>query len=511
MKNFKNFITPNKQNNRRLFFQLSIGLLSFAASLLLWQTVAQMQDNNNEMQSPTVITFSGRATSVVGVVSGVEGILNDTGNLPVTGGEIRRVLPSGSLFGGTLTTGELEASTQATFDQSRASAAVYDLVFTINGNTFTSVIAAQNSTATCLAENSPPVTDGAFFGNLLMNGVSIPINGQVSQRVDLPGGYVIINEQIRTGSGNSVELRSNGLHFVFPGQADVIFSSTKAGIFCGSGNSTPTPTPTPTPTATPTPTPTPTPTATPTPTPTPIEEPLILGNPSNATTDIANENNYLMTKAQYTLSYNRSRATANWVAWRLDSSWFGTAPDQNDFRPDPALPNGWYRVLDSDYSGSGYDRGQMTPSGDRTRSIPDNSATFLMTNIVPQISENNEGPWEDFENYCRTLASQGNELYIVSGVAGNAGTIAQGRIVVPQFTWKVVLVLPNGEDDLQRVGKGTRTIAIIVPNQLPLNRNAPWRNFRVKVDAVENLTGYNFFRNIPINRQELLERRVDNE
>ncbi|MDQ3179126.1 MAG: lamin tail domain-containing protein, partial [Acidobacteriota bacterium] len=34
------------------------------------------------------------------------------------------------------------------------------------------------------------------------------------------------------------------------------------------------------------------------------EDPLLLGNPSNATTSVANENNYLMIKAQYSLSYN---------------------------------------------------------------------------------------------------------------------------------------------------------------------------------------------------------------
>ncbi len=243
--------------------------------------------------------------------------------------------------------------------------------------------------------------------------------------------------------------------------------------------------------------------------PLPGEDPLILGNPSNATTDVANENNYLMFKPQYTLSYNRSRATANWVAWRLDSSWLGMTDRQDDFRPDPALPNGWYQVTDTDYSGSGYDRGHMTPSGDRTRSVPDNSATFLMTNIIPQIAANNQGPWEEFESYCRTLANQGNEIYIFSGGAGNVGMIAQGRIVVPQVTWKVVVVLPNGNNDLQRIGKGTRTIAIIVPNQLPLNINAPWRNFRTNVDAVENLTGYNFFSNVLKNTQELVERRRD--
>lgn len=245
--------------------------------------------------------------------------------------------------------------------------------------------------------------------------------------------------------------------------------------------------------------------------PLPGDNPLLFGNPSNATPDVANENNYLMTKPQYSLSYNRSRATANWVAWRLDSSWMGGAQRQDDYRPDPALPAGWYQVQDNDYSGSGYDRGHMCPSGDRTRSIPDNSATFLMTNLIPQLSANNQGPWEKFETYSRTLASQGKEIYIFSGVHGNAGTIAQGRIIVPTHTWKVVLVLDNGTNDLARVNKGSRAFGIIISNQPPVNQNAPWRDFRVTVDKVELLTGLDFFTMIPKNTQEIIERRRDRE
>ncbi|MBX3244308.1 MAG: DNA/RNA non-specific endonuclease [Acidobacteria bacterium] len=245
--------------------------------------------------------------------------------------------------------------------------------------------------------------------------------------------------------------------------------------------------------------------------PLPNDDPLLFGNPSNATPDVANENNYLMHKPQYSLSYNRSRATANWVAWRLESSWIGGASRQDDYRPDADLPAGWYRVEDSDYSGSGYDRGHMCPSGDRTRSIIDNSATFLMTNMVPQFGPNNQGPWEKFETYSRELAAAGNEIYIYSGVHGQLGTIAGGRIVVPQYTWKVILVLPNGDNDLRRITKGTRALGIIVPNFGPIASNAPWRNFRVTVDEVELLTGHDFFTNIGKNTQELIERRRDRE
>jgi len=243
--------------------------------------------------------------------------------------------------------------------------------------------------------------------------------------------------------------------------------------------------------------------------PLPNDDPLLLGNPSNATANIANENNYLMQKPQYTLSYNRQKATPNWVAWRLDSSWIGSAERQDDYRPDPSLPAGWYQVVDSDYSGSGYTRGHMTPSGDRTRSIPDNSATFLMTNFIPQTADNNSGPWEEFESYCRTLANAGNEIYIVSGPVGNIGSIAGGRIVVPQYTWKVVLIIPNGDNDLLRIDKSTRAFGLVVPNFPPLNINAPWRDFRKTVDQVEHLTGYDFFDALGVSKQMLVERRRD--
>ena len=133
-----------------------------------------------------------------------------------------------------------------------------------------------------------------------------------------------------------------------------------------------------------------------------------------------------------------------------------------------------------------------------------------MTNFVPQLAANNQGPWEDFESYCRTLAGQGNEIYIIDGPVGSLGTIAAGRVVIPATTWKVVLILPNGTNDLQRVSRATRAFGIIVPNQASgVNINDLWRKYRVTVDAVEILTGYNFFSAIPKNTQEIIEHRRD--
>jgi endonuclease G len=247
-------------------------------------------------------------------------------------------------------------------------------------------------------------------------------------------------------------------------------------------------------------------------------EHMVMGNPSGATTDPANPTNYLLPKPQYVMSYHRDRGIPNWVSWHLDSTWLGTTPRQDDFRNDGSLPAGWYQVQSTDYSGSGFDRGHLTPSGDRTSTIPDNSATFLMTNMMPQAPFNNQGPWEELESYCRTLVNQGNELYIIAGGAGVGGsgsgggvtnTIANGNVTVPAVTWKVILVLPVGANDVDRVVKNSRTIAVVMPNRQDIGIDTPWRNFRVSIDRVEGLTGLNFFSNVRPMVQNIIEKRVD--
>lgn len=248
-------------------------------------------------------------------------------------------------------------------------------------------------------------------------------------------------------------------------------------------------------------------------------EHILLGNPSGAVTDVNNPFNYLLVKSQYVLSYHRDRGIPNWVAWHLDATWIGTANRQNDFRPDTSLPAGWYQVTDADYSGSGFDRGHHCPSGDRTNNVADNSATFFMTNMMPQASNNNQGVWADLEVYSRTLVSQGNELYIYAGGTGTGGTgtngftntIANGHVTVPSLTWKVILVLPNGGNDLDRVGKTTRTIAVIMPNNQTVGApgSGNWKNYRVSVNKVEALTGYSFFTNVRPIVRGVLKQRVD--
>lgn len=248
---------------------------------------------------------------------------------------------------------------------------------------------------------------------------------------------------------------------------------------------------------------------TPTPTPPPVNVHMTMGNPSAAATDVAMPTNYLMVKNQYALSYHRDNGTPNWVSWHLDSSWLGSTPRQDDFRADTTLPAGWYRVLQSDYQGSGYDRGHMCPSGDRTSSVANNSATFLMTNMIPQAPTNNQQTWANLESYSRTLANSGNELYIISGGHGVSGFIANGHVAVPTTTWKVIMVLPSGTNDVSRVTTSTRLIAVSMPNTN--NVVSDWRQYRVSVDSVEALTGYDFFSLVDDAIEAQIEATVDTQ
>lgn len=202
------------------------------------------------------------------------------------------------------------------------------------------------------------------------------------------------------------------------------------------------------------------------------------------------------------------------MSWHLSDDWVGTLARVDSFRPDPAVPADWYRVQSFDFSGTGFDRGHMTPNADRDKetSIPINQATFLMSNMVAQAPDNNQGPWAALESYLRTLLPA-NELYIVAGGTGAGGTgsnggvtttVADGHVTVPAYTWKVALAIPKGDDDISRVSCSSRTIAVIMPNTQGI-RNDPWENYLTNVDAVEALTGYNFFSNLPQAIQQCIE------
>jgi len=234
---------------------------------------------------------------------------------------------------------------------------------------------------------------------------------------------------------------------------------------------------------------------------------IVLGNPSNAVTDVAIPDNYLLFHTGFILSYNRSRGAANWVTWHLSASDIGTLERTNAFAADEALPSEW-RIGKNDYVRSGYDRGHLCPSKDRTDTDANNRETFLMSNMQPQLPRLNRSTWQSLEGEVQSLAQQGSEAYLIAGCYGDKGKV-NGKVTIPTHCWKIVVILPEGNNDKRRINCNTRVIAVDMPNETSILSG--WQNYRTTVDAIETTTGYNFLSTLSKSKQACLESKVDDQ
>jgi DNA/RNA endonuclease G (NUC1) len=243
---------------------------------------------------------------------------------------------------------------------------------------------------------------------------------------------------------------------------------------------------------------------------------LEFGTPTDATP----EDELLIQRGQYALSYNVARGGPNWVSWNLNTTHFGTADRCNCFTPEPALPSNVYRVVDTDYRGSGYDRGHMVQSFNRSTTEQENASTYLMGNILPQSPENNQGPWARLETHLSDVArQQGKEVYVIAGgsYAAQPPTLRnEGRVAIPDYTWKVAVVVDGGEgvEDVQSY-TDVQVIAVWMPNRMGVSgpasadgiRNHPWEMYETTVDAIEAATGYDLLASLPDGIERIVEAR----
>ncbi|MDB4948666.1 MAG: non-specific endonuclease [Gemmatimonadetes bacterium] len=224
---------------------------------------------------------------------------------------------------------------------------------------------------------------------------------------------------------------------------------------------------------------------------------LEFGRPMDA--DSTNE--LMVRHTEYVLSYSPKHAGPNWVAWDLNLTHFGAAARCNCFAADPTLPDSVYHVVTSDYTGSGYSRGHMVMSEERTASDLENLHAFYMTNILPQYQDMNGGPWLLFENYANDLArTQNKEIYIISGGIwpANPSTLSnKGVVEIPTSTWKVIVVVPRGTG-LSSIHSTAdlKVYAVNMPNVTGI-LGQPWQTYQTTVDAIEAATGYDLLALLP--------------
>lgn len=216
---------------------------------------------------------------------------------------------------------------------------------------------------------------------------------------------------------------------------------------------------------------------------------------------------YLIIRPQYVVSYSNRLGQPNWVASELNSAWYGDVERyEGNFITDNSLPASFLKIKDGDYTNSGYDRGHLVRSEERTATVDDNKSTFLMSNIIPQTPDLNRGVWLKLEYECERLCKEENkELFVVAGgiFHSNKTLNDAGKVVIPDSCFKIIVVLDKGQT-LANVTSSTKVIAVVMPNIAGV-RNDAYSKYLTTVDKIEASTGYDFLNEISDSIEESIE------
>lgn len=200
----------------------------------------------------------------------------------------------------------------------------------------------------------------------------------------------------------------------------------------------------------------------------------------------------------YTLGYSEEHEQARWVAYELTAVEVnGQVARTDNFRIDPRVSTG--SSAPSDYSRSGFDRGHLAPAADMKLSKDYMGESFYMSNTSPQVPSFNRGVWKKLENQVREFALRYNSIYVVTGpiFMPSDSTIGLNGVTVPSYFYKVLLTKHSSE---------FHAIGFFLPNQAG---QESLEFYATSVDAVEELTGLDFFIGLSDRTEDEVESSFD--
>lgn len=222
--------------------------------------------------------------------------------------------------------------------------------------------------------------------------------------------------------------------------------------------------------------------------------------------------NVLVTHHDYELSQNTTTAFADWVAYCLDGSTFSGPDRPRNLRLDPELDRD-QQVSDADYESAhaeyGYDRGHLAPLA--TFEGSDNwSEVNFMSNIAPQHQTLNRGVWGNLEDAIRGIVSSDQPVYVLTGTAYDESmpSLPNASVShrVPSDYWKIVATgEPSNPSSFHATAFLFDQHGCVVQGSCTFSRPFESDRNRVPVDRIEELTGFDFFSDLPQERQEQIE------
>ena len=196
----------------------------------------------------------------------------------------------------------------------------------------------------------------------------------------------------------------------------------------------------------------------------------------------------------YSFAWSQKDLISIWMAYPLCKTYTEKVVSRTDaWNYDPILGPELSCAPFSGYAGD-YARGHQVPSADRLCCREANEQTFYGTNIIPQLNEHNEGIWQNLENRIREVANASDTTYVVTGcvVEGSKEitTDSDGKnITVPVAYYKAVLRYKKGDADVW-TGAAFYTEHKKYPNN-------DLKAVSMSIDELEEMTGHDFFVNLP--------------
>ena len=205
----------------------------------------------------------------------------------------------------------------------------------------------------------------------------------------------------------------------------------------------------------------------------------------------------------YEVGYDETEHLPRWATYRVVASQQPLPERPSRFRIDRRTES---QVRTEVYTRSGYDRGHLAPNRAlaATGGVEAQLASFLLTNVVPQLRGLNAGLWRDLEHrIAQRYTRRYGELWVACGplfddqVSPRRIGQEDMAIRVPDAFWMVV-----AERTLD--GK-MRTLAFLVPHR-EIWRDPNPSAYLVSIDEIERLTKLDFFSELPDQVQVALER-----
>jgi len=155
-------------------------------------------------------------------------------------------------------------------------------------------------------------------------------------------------------------------------------------------------------------------------------------------------------RSTYTLSNNASTKFADWVAYNVTSSTIDGPTRSRNFKSDPDIDSD-DTLETADYTGAnadiGTDRGHQVPLASFSNATDWEDVNYL-SNITPQSSNLNQGPWVDLEEAVREYVRTGQDVYVVTGPLYESFFAslpeADESHTIPSGYFKVVITEVNG-------------------------------------------------------------------